>query len=126
MDRVSAGSIPANSWKPRARAYKEGSRLLNAKENIKGTATKSRADNKCSTKWRTNPPEILAKVIEHLRVQVIPYWKVKNTLYYPLERTKKTENPRGHNKRLNVLKAYAGIENMPKRGLWSCVVYAFY
>ena len=41
--------------------------------------------------------EITAMATEHLRVQVIPFWKAKNTLYHILERTREMEDPRGHN-----------------------------
>ena len=59
--------------------------------------------------------EIIAKATEHLRVRVIPFWKAKNTLYHLLEGRRKLLNPRGHNKRLYVLKPYTGSEKHAKK-----------
>ena len=50
--------------------------------------------------------EIIVKATEHFKVQQIPFWKDKFTLYHLLKRNSKMENPRGHEKGLYFLKPY--------------------
>ena len=40
----------------------------------------------------------IAKATKRLGVRVIPFWKVKNTVYHQLEVIPKMMDPRGHNK----------------------------
>ena len=50
--------------------------------------------------------EIIAKATEHLKMQLIPFWKAKYMFYHLLDITENMENPRGHNQRIYVLKPY--------------------
>ena len=53
---------------------------------------------------------IIAKAIQHLKVQVIPFWRAKKVFYLLVGENEKLGNSQGHNKWLYVLKRYAGSE----------------
>ena len=85
--RTSKYRPPAYSWKPRALAEKEGSRLrMRRRISEVPRPNPARISNALRIHERITD-ESIAKATEHLKVQPIPFWKAKYKFYHLSERT---------------------------------------